>query len=443
MQITKLKRFSIKIILLIVFISLNAQVQASESGEASDRSRVISISPQQAPQIIGSRISSFSLAAIKGGRLSPIPFQVDERTESGYVYMKSLDKKAKKDDPILGEEGFFDANDEILFMFKDTGARKRAGMSSDGKILAEISVKAYDGKEGYVYLLEDSRLEAEDYYVRYSAQLGRVETDYYALKVDPKNAFMWQEFYYDKYDGAHPRKPIDTIKIEMKGNALGGVPVTLTNKNIVAKVIAEKSGPIRSTTQYKMTLTYLRTPLLNMKLQILHHEQEISYDAQTEVPPIRRRMVGKPSLKVSVDGYDLQGASVYIKNGPDEEGIVDGEISDIETQIIETPIEAGDTHWMSFDTHYGFLLFSNVRIEADQEVPMGVLYEDDNEKKTKSEYYKGQSPNIGFSVPFLPLKGSMRFIVDLKMFSEELDMSVKEFSKIINKADEIEFSYLQ
>jgi hypothetical protein len=405
---------------------------ASKGGETSDKARVIALKPEQVTAIKGGNISSYSLTAVKGGRMTAIPYQFDERTKSGYIYMKELDEKAQEDDPILGNEGFFDEKDELLFMFKDAGPRRKNGMASDGKIISEIELETYENKKVYVYLVEDARVESESFYVRYSSQLGRVETDYYALKVDPKNAFMWQEFYYDSFDGAHPRKPVDTIKIQMKANAFAGVPVTLTNKNIVAKAIAEKSGPIRATTQYEMMLTYFKTPLLKMKLQIVHHEQEISYDAQTEIPPIRRRLVGKPSIKIGLDGYDLQGASVRVKNGPKEDAIVDGKISEIETQIIDTPVEAGVTNWLWLDSHYGFMMFSNYRIEADTEVDMNILYEDDLEAKDKSEYYKGRLPTVGFGIPFIPLNGSMRIIVDLKMYDQLLDMDVVKFANIVN-----------
>lgn len=410
---------------------------ASKGGEISDKARVVILKPDQLSAIKGAKISSYSLAAVSGGRMTAIPYQFDERTKSGYVYMKELDKKAKEEDPLLGNEGFFDEQDELVFMLKDAGPRRKDGMAADGKIISEIEVSTYDKQKRYVYLVEGARTESDTFYVRYSSQLGRVETDYYALKVDPKNAFMWQEFYYDSFDGSHPRKPVDTIKIQMKANAFGGVPVELTNKNIVAKAIAEKSGPIRATTQYKLTLTYLKTPLLNMKLQIVHHEQEISYDAQTEIPAVRRRLVGKPSIKMSLDGYDLQGAEVRVKGGPKEAGIVDGAISTIEDQMLATPVQTGVSNWLWLDSHYGFMLFSNFKIEADEEVPLEIVYEDNTEEQDKSEYYKGQSPNTGFGIPFIPLNGTMRIIVDLKMYNESLDIEVDNFANFINTEPEI------
>jgi len=425
----------------LVFSASNIAL-ASKGGELSDKTRIVTLKPSQLSAINGGKIASYSLASVRGGRMTAVPFQFDEITKSGYVYMKDLDKKEKEDDPLLGKEGFFDENDELIFMLKDAGPRRKNGMAADGKVISEIELQSYDKQPLYVYLIEEARLESESFYVRYSSKLGRVETDYYALQVSPENAFMWQEFYYDSFDGSHPRKPIDTIKIEMKGNALGGVPVTLTNKNIVAKAIAEKSGPIRATTQYKMTLTYLKTPLLNMKLQIVHHEHEIRYDAITNIPAVRRRMVGKPSLKMSLDGYDLQGAELRVKDGPKEPAIVDGEISAIEEQVLATPVEGGISNWLMLDSHYGFMLFSNYKIIADEPVAMNIVYEDNMNELDKNEYYKGQSPNAGFGIPFIPLNGDMRIIVDLKMYNEKLDIDANDFANIVNTEPAVKVSNL-
>lgn len=427
--------FLLALIVSLMIFSLPAL--ASKAGETADNSRVITLKPDQLSVIKGARIASFSLAAVSGGRMNPIPYQFDERTKSGYVYMPELENKLKDEDPLLGTEGFYDENDDLLFMLKDAGPRRKNGMATDGKVIAEIEVAGYDGAKGYVYLVEGARLESENYYVRFSSKLGRVETDYYALKVDPKNAFMWQEFYYDSFDGAHPRKPVDTIKIHMKANAIASVPVELTNKNIVAQAIAEKSGPVRSTTQYKMTLTYLKTPLLNMKLQILHYEQEINYDAQIEIPPVRRRLVGKPELKISIDGYDLQGAEVRMKGGPKDPAIVDGQISEVEKEMRATPLEAGVDQWLWLDSHYRFMLVSNFNVTGTADAPLEVLYEDEMDSDDKSEYYKGQLPNAGFLIPKLALEGTMRIDVELKMFNEELDISVEDFVNIVNRKPEI------
>ena len=170
-----------------------------------------------------------------------------------------------------------------------------------------------------------------------------------------------------------------------------------------------------------------------MKLQILHYEQEINYDARTEIPPVRRRLVGKPELKISIDGYDLQGAELRMKGGPKDPAIVDGEISEVEKEMRATTLTAGEEQWMWLDSKYGFMLFSNFTVTGTADVPLEVLFEDDAESDDKAEYYKGNLPNAGFFIPQIPLEGTMRVDVELKMFNEELDTSVEDFVNIVNK----------
>src|SRR5690606_12358359 len=165
--------------------TLSGMSLASIGGEVADNALVVSITPAELDVIRGHDTSPYSLAAVKDGALKPIPYQFDERTESGFIYMKNNPDKAKKEDPLVGKEGFFDGNDQLIFMMKDGGARKSSSMKADGELLAEIAVDNYKGEQRYVYLVKGARLQSEDYYVRFSAQLGRVETDYYALKVDP------------------------------------------------------------------------------------------------------------------------------------------------------------------------------------------------------------------------------------------------------------------
>ncbi len=430
-------RFKQTMLLSLGLVSglFSTHILASKGGELADKTKVVVLKPDQLPNIKGTRISSYSLAAVHGGRMNPIPYQFDERTTQGYIFIKGLDKKYHQEDPILGEEGYFDGNDELLFMLKDAGPRKRDGMATDGKIISEIELSTYNNQKVYVYLIEKARLESENAYVRYSSALGRVETDYYALKVDPNNAFMWQEFYYDSFDGAHPRQPVDTIKLYLNSRPLGGIPLTINNKHTVARALAEKAGPIRVTTEYKLNIVYLKAPLLNIKLQIVYHEHEISYQAQLDIPQVRRRLIARPILRLSLDGYDLHGASVRAQGGPKEAGIVDGQISEIEKQLQETQLKQNEKSWLWMDSHYGFMLLSNfsLQTESDEEIPISIFYNDDAEAMDKPEYHKGHLPNAGFEIRHIPLKGLFKLQIDLLMYNDRLDIQVEDFVDMVNR----------
>ncbi len=389
---------------------------------------VVTLTPDQLTSVKGKNPQSFSLFAVKDGKLKPIPYQFDEIKESGFVFMENV---SDKDDQIVGKQGIFDGKDELLFMMKDAGLRKTNFMKADGDFVSEISVDNHKGEKRYVYLVENAVQESEDFYVRFSAKLGRVETDYYALKVDPDNAFMWEEFYYDSFVGTHPGRPLDTVTLRMYSNALGVVPLNMNNKHMVAKVVAEKSGPIRSTTEYKVVLTYLKAPVMNFTLQIAHYEQGFSYNSRVFIPAIRRRLVSKAAMNASVDGYDLDGAEVYASNGPEKPGIVDGQISNIEKEILKVEFKTNEPSWVFLKTRDGFSYMNNFIVETDEEIPMGIVYEENKDEDRPPEYYKGQMPMIGFMMHRTPLKGFMQITNSMYFFSKDIDIATSEFAELV------------
>src|SRR3989337_2666926 len=100
----------------------------------------------------GKPIASMSLMVIKkvGGKLEPIPFQIDERDASGsYVFNQGPEKSADADN------GALDGNDELAFMVKDTGDQApKAVWPPDATIGVEIKViDTTDGGLGWAYLV--------------------------------------------------------------------------------------------------------------------------------------------------------------------------------------------------------------------------------------------------------------------------------------------------
>ena len=414
--------------LALSLLVLATSALASKGGELADKARVVTVSASELKVIENTNFALYSLSAVREGRLVPIPHQFEEYTESGFVYLPNMPEKEKKENPLVGKPDIFDSKDELLFMLKDAGPRKSKDMISDGKLIAEIEVTDYQGNKKYVYLVEGARFQAEDYYVRFSAQLGRVETDYYALKVDPANAFVWQEFQYESYTGRYTKKPIDTLKLRMSSNILAAVPLTMTNKNMIARVVDEKSGPIRSTTEYKVTLTYLKAPIMSFDLQILHHEQDFTYDSKVTVPAVRRRFVSKASMMVSMDGNDLRGAEVRTSKGPKTPAIVDGAISPLEQEMIDAVFLEDEINWYFINTDEGFSALVNFTVEGDEHMPMVVVYEEEPERELKPEHNKGQMPNVGFGLARTPMKGDMRIITYTHMFNQAIDIDATEFA---------------
>lgn len=416
--------------------------QTLSASELSDQNRVVIITAQQLPNLNTYKLSEYSLAAVSNKQLQAIPYQFDEIAENGYVHIEASKTK------ILGKANFFDEHDQLLFMYRDAGKRKTTEAISDGKLVAELEINLPDKKSRYVYVIQGARILSDKTYIRYSAAAGRAESDYYSLKVDEKNAYMWEEFYFNAYDGEHAQRPIDTIKIYIAANVLpaGGIKVKRNNKHLVAKVIAEKTGPIRATTSFRAVLTFAKLPLLNSDLQIHHYESKIAYDALVKIPAIRRQALANLEVRLSMDGNALNDAEMVFSNLPDQTAIVDGEISDLEKNILSATTSETGPHWSWIDSKNHFSMLSVYRFEQVKTLTLGKVYknkvkvkpwlEDDFSKKIKPEYYKGQAPNIGYSVK-MPKFGQMRILGSYDMYKKGTDIAVAEFAKEVLLEPEI------
>jgi hypothetical protein len=99
--------------------------------------------------LLGASITKLRLFALKQGLMVVIPFQIDERTPSGsYAFDKGAGTKKDVDN------GAFDANDELVFMARDSGAQAGAKILQPYKKSVEISLTdPKDKRKAWVYLV--------------------------------------------------------------------------------------------------------------------------------------------------------------------------------------------------------------------------------------------------------------------------------------------------
>ena len=151
-------------------------------------------------------------------------------------------------------------------------------------------------------------MRSEEQYVRYSADIARVETDFYALIYNRDNHLIWEDFRIFSFDGD---EPFDTMKIRLGAGVLTSMTqVELNNRHVIAKPRGERIGPIRTITQLEMALYVLEIPLFTASLQLHHSSKSLDYDLRVIIPELRRALIVDPHVAVSLDGNGLQGATV-------------------------------------------------------------------------------------------------------------------------------------
>lgn len=396
-----------RIFLMISFYCLLwGSVQASEQvadNLVMNEQKIVTVLGQDLVKAMGNPISRYSLEIVKRGRYRAIPFQFDEVDIHGSVFF------AQSKVPLDGAIGILDANDELLFRAIDAGERRTGEELSSGTVVAEIEVINPYGETRYAYLVEGSRLRSDVAFVRYSKDLGLLETDFYSITVNRKNALMWDDFRYHSYEDGE-ESPFDVLKIRLiTGVVLKFAKVEFNNKNFVAKPVAEKIGPIRATSEFKLSIKFLKLPVLSGRIQAHYLPNSFNYDVRANIPTFRRKFIRDPKVSISFDGNDLAGANIFTVNQKEGEGgLVDGRISMDEIALMDNMYGKG-SNWIMVKTHRNFDWVSSLKFKSDElSTPLGFFLEDDFEKKDKPERFRGQSPNVGYELMDLPKRGDVQ-----------------------------------
>lgn len=415
----------------VFYLFLMALFSASSFAKTTvdDEYQAVILDGHSLPQALGYSISELSLAAVKDGLLEPVPYQIDEYNVGGAVYFEDWDV------PLSGTETIFDKDDKLLFLMKDAGPKK-TNEPYDGEFVAEIRVRDRDAEGGYryVYLVKGSRLRSEEQYVRYSADLGKVETDFYDLTYNQDNHLIWENFRIFSYDGG---EPFDTMKIRLGAGVLTSVTqVELNNKHAIAKPKGERIGPIRTTTQLEMTLWVLEIPLFTASLQLHHYPKSLVYDLRVIIPEFRRSLVVDPRVAVSLDGNNLTGGRVYTAAGPAEGAPVDGEMNEKEQAMIEAGLSE-DNNWLYTATNKNLDVIAFVDSISDKKIPLSLVLMDNSTMDDEPERFRGQLPNFGLRIDEMPKSGLLGFVVSLYV-DDKFPGKPATFSRQLRTLPEIE-----
>lgn len=395
---------------------------------AQEAFKVMTIEGEDLPQALGRPLTELSLAAMVDNVMEPVPFQIDQYNIGGALYFEGWDVA------MAGDSKRFDPTDKLLFLFKDAGARRTPADLYDGEILAEIKLQGDDGHERFVYLVAGSRLRSDEQYVRYSSQLGLVETDFYQMRYNRDNHLVWEDFSATNFVG---ERPLDSLKLSLHlGVVTSLIPMELNNDDLVAIPKGEIIGPIRTTTQLDLTMYYLELPIMHLSMQVHHYPKSVMYDVRAMVPEFRRMLMNKPYLKMSLDANRLLGATIRMANGPTEPGIVDGEISAIEEQMRNTPFTADDNwYWVSTLRNMDVVAYLDYLGNFNE--PVSPLIEDDLTAFDPPEVFPGRLPNLGYVIHSFPEQGFMGLVVSI-FLDDRMEGDPVVFTRQLRTLPEIE-----
>lgn len=423
-------RFSLLLCILFLGFTLQKHTHAS-AFELSDteKFKVVEYGFESVKTALQKPIEELSLMAIRRGKLKPIPFQIDEYDLVGNVYFEESEV------PLVGNRGVVDGNDKLLFMLSDASTKRSGDEIVDGKILAELTINLDNGGQSFVYLIEGSRLRSDEFHVRYSNELHQVETDYYSIRVNPDNALNWDDVQYFAFSGPQDT-PFDTLKIRMTGGLILPFPkIKLNNDSFVAKPYAERLGPVRATTQFKVTWNIFKIPIIDFQMQVHYYPQSLVYSSRLDIPRLQRMILYKPKLSISLDGNNLRGTKIETPLTPNRYAYADGQITEDELTMISEGVDL-ENNWINVDTHKSLHAMAFFEYIDDLDIPIQLHYMDSFTQKEKPERYDGQGPNIGYLVTDIPKKGFLGMRVNL-FLAEKWEGEGAEIAKNLRKQPNI------
>lgn len=409
----------------------------------------VAIKGEEMPDLTGKEIKSLSLMAVKGGRLAPIPFQIDEFDITGLIYIKDVSPYEPE-----GTPGILDKTDELVFMFRDAGtvpyeATPKACMA--GRILKEIRLDSPRNGMRYVYIVEGNNERSNADYADIDLNAGVVQTTMYKIGFDRKNFADLLEIS-PQVGPKHGQNDLDNLYVKLTTGIISEhIRFELnSHDNIHAIPLGVKDGPIRSTLLIKGRIWYYGMPTpFSDYVNINFYEQAINVPSRFTLDTINSvryflKFIKRPTVEVAMDFHNLKGAKYIVQNAydpdhPEKMGVVDNKISPVERKIVASRLPG---EWIYLDSNQGWTMFFSNQMniqpgglfdEYMDGMTVHMLYEDSLQSKRKYERYPGAEPLIGVTTEGMPYQ-AINMLAALK----NLDFSeIDTIGQLISALDRI------
>jgi hypothetical protein len=355
-------------------------------------------------RVQGLPVEGFRLFSSSGGRMAPVPFQIDEVDAEG-LFVLPEGKDPNRDKGRRGKEEEqdqrLDGNDELVFMASDLGDRACTEQGLAGAAQAvEIEVRdPRTGGTGWSYLMwfEDPPPPSPRDYVRYAREEDRIHTEVFSLGYSPARDLVYTTYLsMTPRTGSPPVDIMDRINIRFWATIfLRSITFSRNEDDFVSEVIAYKDGPVRV---MRRVANSMRLVMGIQSPKIIAYS--VYYRDAIETPNVLSLPVSLGSVARSAGfegGTDHNrnalGMRFFSSNNP-QGVLVDGRMSPEELAM-----DFGD---------YKFTLLSGEPGQVLSLVRMGetirdvlykkLIYVDDMFGSNAPEDEPGTTPKIGFSL---------------------------------------------
>jgi hypothetical protein len=359
---------------------------------------VVTLTGYSLKPFLGLSTGKLRLYSARGGRLVPIPFQLDERDGEGrYVLPQGKARTTDVDD------GRLDDNDEIVTMSDRLGDRVGrdtwpAGIVGGAEIEVRDPVK---GDSGWVYLFAfDAPPPASPERLVHRKGFDRISTRIYTV------GFPKQKAYFDTFKmktagkGSFSENLVDRLKIRFRltfSFLYIPLPYHAGEEDFGRETIAYREGPVR--------LIFRQDLWANLTFGVVFHMEPsdwVFYENQavSEVIVKNPFLYGEGALKrikgahfIQTVDLDRQAAGMRFYNSENTDGVViDGEMSEAEKRL-----DKRKDRWIALTGDQANSV-ARVRFSEGMDPDRNLSYVDDKNRKDWNDRDYGQWGNAGYDV---------------------------------------------
>lgn len=380
-----------------VFSLLSTSLFANATSQISPARNleVTIVTGKELPKLLNKSVEPYSVMAVSDGNLVPIPFQFDDLNLKGLVHVPG-GKIA-----VEGQEGVFEENDQMAFMYKDMGekanAEQRQGIK--GNIVSELEISE-DGIQRYAYIVEGNSQRSDKHYAHYNFETGLVEAESYSLELDPKNVLVWEDWKIKGFKGT-PSAPniLDTMKVRIRAK-LGFIKATLHNSLVPVNTLAVKNGPVRAIVEADASITILGINLAKGGLTTTFTAQTIEYPLFVFFPAAGKALSAL-SIDVTLDYVDFEGSRYRTALGPKEPMITGSKEAE---KLREKYTMDLDNPWIAISSGKNWDMFFFFFRNEGFDPTLDAIYRDENagDKANKPERFKGSNSELGPTITDIP-----------------------------------------
>ncbi len=402
-------------------ISLASKSQLSQVVDALDTSHFtftypVAIKGYEINDLCGMPLKSLSLIAFHDNRLIPIPFQFDELDINGLIYIHGISR-----DPISGEMGILDKEDELLFMYRDASLVRYDPVTMpelpQGKVVKEITLIPQNGKNRFVYLVKDYPERSKADYVSMDISKGIIDSTFYCMEYDVENISRFKKMTV-KVGPEQGKDLIDSVFFQVSTGVFTDLFRVSLNSvdNIKSTPLAVKDGPIRATAIVEIKVYVGNLPFYRDRFNFSFYELCMNFRSRFIFEGVGAAkylvyILKKPKLEVFIDFNNLTGAKFSNQAMHSDNfayAIVDGKMGPFEKEINKRRLP-GDWLWMDSNRSWELFISNHLPVVHEglfdaflEGMTITLQIEDNPKSNIKYERYPGANPRFGVTIEGLP-----------------------------------------